>query len=216
MYVGSSMDYVNLKMLGVYYGVQKALNNNVASPLVRDIKPVISIVKDDFGMLTQKVLPHIKSKSSSSSKKLNVFCQKLFHKIDSGQIKPERYLGSRLTADETIDQMEIHDSFMTLYDAFFEQFQGNQVVESIRETTLNEMKKFDMRKEEFWMFKQMMISDTQRSPITFQLEGLCDVVDVMYEVSSQIHGPVRTDKFLSQAVKESIKITPKFRADNFL
>ena len=209
------MDYVNLKMLGVYYGVQKALNNNVASPLARDIKPIISIVKDDFEMLTQNVLPHIKSKSSST-KKLNAFFQKLFHKIDSGQIKPERYLGSRFTVDQTIEQMEIHDSFMTLYDAFFKQFQGNRIVGSIRKTTLNELKKFDMRKDEFWMFKQMMISEAQRSPITFQLEGLRDVVDVIYEVSSQFHGPVRTDNFLSKAVKESIEIAPKFRADNFL
>ncbi len=209
------MDIVNLKILGIYYSVQKLLSDNLASPMALDIKPIIGMDKDDFGALTEKVISHLRK--SPKPEKMNAFIKSLFRKIDIGEIKPERYLGHNFSADDTIKQMQMHDSFMTLYDAFFNQFsQSTKVVGSIRNDTLSNIKQLNIEKDEYWMFKKMMINQEQRSPITLELEVLRDVVDVMYEAACTYHGPALADKFLSQAVKESSRLFPAYRADNFL
>lgn len=208
------MDIVNLKMLGVYYAVQNILVNNVASPMARDIKPIIAMVKGDCDLLTEKISIH--TDSSLSADKLNAYLMQLFAKVDSGTIKTEKFLGHQFSAEETIKRMQMHDSFMNLYDAFFDQFENKQVIQSIKDMTLTDLKGLKIEKGEYWMFKQMMIEEDQRSPITLELERLRDVVDLMYEASSKYHGPVATDKFLSSAVGESMRKVPSFRADDFL
>ena len=209
------MDIVNLKMLGIYYSVQKLLSDNIASPMALDIKPIIGMARDDYDVLTKKVLSHLRKKPDSE--KMNAYFKSLFRKIDRGEIKPERYLGHKYSADETIKQMQMHDSFMALYDSFFNQFaEAPKVVTSIREAALSDIQQLKIQKNEYWMFKEMMIKQEQRSPLTLDLENLRDVVDVMYEAACTYHGPASTDRFLSQAVKESSRLVPAFRADNFL
>ena len=211
---GSVMDYVNIKILGVYYSVQKALNNNLATPMARDIKPIIGIVKDDFTLLTTKVLQHIKAQSSEE--KLREFFRQLFYKIDSGEVKPEQYLGHEFSAEQTIEQMQVHDSFMALYDAFFDLHSSKEEVSAIKEGTLSEVKKLGLAKNEMWMFREMFAKEEQRSPITLEIDMLRDIVDLMYEASCKFNGPVVTDKLLSEAVSEATIKVPYYRADNFL
>ncbi len=208
------MDYVNIKILGVYYSVQKVLNNNLATPMVRDIKPIIGIVKDDFTLLTAKVLQHIKAQSSEE--KLQDFFRQLFMKIDLGEVKPEQYLGHQFSVEQTIEQMQIHDSFMALYDAFFDQHSNADEVSAIKEGTLSEIRKIGLDKNEMWMFREMFTKKEQRSPITLEIDMLRDIVDLMYETSCKFNGPVVTDKLLSQAVSEATVKVPYFSANNFL
>lgn len=209
------MDIVNLKLLGIYYSVQTVLSGNVASPLARDIKSIIGHTKGDFNSLTQRVNNHLIKEVDPG--KMNDFLNSLFQEIDHGRIKPERYLGHQFSADQTIEQMEIHDSFMTLYDVFFQQFnEDKSVADLIRSETLANIKQLKIEKNEYWMFKEMLIGKKQRSPISLDLENLCDVVDVMYEAACTHHGPAATDRYLSEAVKESSRLFPAFRSDNFL
>jgi len=209
------MDTVNLKMLGIYYSVQKILIDNVASPMARDIKPIIALARDDFEILTKKVVTHLRK--APDAEKLNSYFASLFSKIDRGEVNPKQYLGFGYTADETIEQMQMHDSFMTLYDAFFNQLeQEKKVLTSIREAALSDIQQLEIEKDEYWMFKEMMLKQEQRSPITLDLESLRDVVDVMYEAACTHHGPASVDRFLSQAVSEASELFPDYRANNFL
>ncbi len=206
---------VNLKLLGVYYTFQKLLKYNLACPMARDIKPIIAMANGDFTILSKRVMPHLHD--GVNIEKLNDAFLSLFSKIDSGAIKPERYLGYEFSADETIDQLEIHDSFMALYDDFFEHFKESKpTMLSIQEKTISDIKQLSIHKNEYWMFKEMLLKQEQRSPITLDIEELRDVVDIMYEAACKYHGPATTDALLSASVKTASARVPSFSAENFL
>ena len=219
---GDIMDQINLKLLGIYYLVQKSLKNNIATPMARDVKPIISFFKGDYPKLTDKVITHIDA--SPDPEKMSVSFSNLFNKIEVGQLDTKKVLGASFTIDETIEQMLIHDSFMALYDSFFRQFEkesgdsgeSKKLQESFNKALLEDIQGLNFNKSEMWMFKEMLTSQDQRSPITITADDLCEVVDAMYEVSTMQHGPVITDKMLSDAVKESSILVPDYSPENFL
>ena len=128
----------NIKMLGIYYSAQKILFNNLAAPLGNGLKSVI--VSDDYELVSMKALPFLKQ--GVNKEKLEGLIERIFTQIDSGAIKPNRYIGHAFSLEETIEQFEIHDSFMALHDSFFNHIESlNQDdIETISELFNSERK----------------------------------------------------------------------------
>jgi len=206
----------NLKLLGIYYAVNKVLENNLAAPLGKALNPTLNMDGDDNSLIAEKTHPFLKR--GISSEKLRAVIQKVFATIDNGNISPNQYLGQEFTVEETIDQFEKHDSFIHLYDNFINNVletkaeAKNKIIEHI---TIDSIK-LNLNSAEALQLKSLFNGEVRRAPLTLDTDELRAIIDSLYEVTCDHIGPMNTDKFLSAAVKNSQKIVPTFDSSTFL
>jgi len=206
----------NLKLLGIYYAVNKVLENNLAAPLGKALNPTLNMDGDDNSLIAEKTHPFLKR--GISLEKLKAVIQKVFVTIDNGNMNPKQYLGQDFTVEETIDQFEKHDSFIHLYDNFMggvietKSEAKNEIIEHI---TIDSIK-LGLNSAEALQLKSLFNGENRRAPVTLDVEELRAIIDSLYEVTCDHIGPMSTDKFLSMAVKNSQKMVPTFDSSIFL
>ena len=112
------MDNTNIKLLALYYSLQKKLEKGLAAPMINLVKPIISLSKDDYKTVAMKTLPFLKGNIKLED--LEKYIENTFVAIDSGEMAADRYLGSKLDSSKIIDQLQVHDVFMCIFNNFFE------------------------------------------------------------------------------------------------
>jgi len=206
----------NLKLLGIYYAVNKVLNNNLATPLARALTPSLNMDSHDNFFLAETTHPFLKR--GISIEKLMGVLEKVFANIDNGSISPNQYLGQEFSVEETIDQFETHDAFIHLYENFIASIiktkpeAKNEIIEHI---TIDSFK-LDLNSVEALQLKSLFNGETSRAPITLKIDELREIIDSLYEITCDHIGPMKADKFLSKAVKNSQQMVPSFDSSTFL
>ncbi len=206
----------NLKLLGIYYCVNKVLNNNLAAPLGRALSPSLNIDDEDNDFLVERTHPFLKR--GISTEKLKGVLQKVFNNIDAGNISAKQYLGQEFTVEKTIDQFETHDAFIHVYENFIGSVieakpeSKNKIIEHVTVDSI----KLKLNSVEALQLKALFNGEARRAPLTLQTEELREIIDSLYEVTCDHIGPMNTDKFLSRAVKNSQQMVPLFDSSTFL
>lgn len=214
--MSGGIDMSNIRLLGIYYATQKILLNNLAAPLGRSLKSVLSLVSpEDSAMLAEKTLKHLRP--GVNQDKLAQVMKTLLTRIDSGDLQPQSFLGYEYTTEQTIDQFELHDSFMKVYDSFFEEASGLGADEKIaRRKVAESVKGFKLSDDEEKILMDMFIGSIPRSPLTLTVEELRDIVDCMYSEVCDILGPTSADQCLSNSVRQAKIVVPEYDARVFL
>jgi len=206
----------NLKLLSIYYSVNKELRDNLAAPLGVALYPNLNMDNQDNIYLAETVQPFLKP--SISAEKLETVFDEVFTNIDSGQTIPDEYLGKEFSVLKTIDQFETHDSFIQLYENFIASI--IQTEASIKKGVINQISidsiKLNLNSFETLQLNSLFYGESRRAPLTLKLEKLRDIIDSLYESTCDLAGPTITDKFLSKAVKHSQQMVPSFNASTFL
>ena len=52
----------NIKLLSLYYSTERFLKNNLASPLISAVRPVIAVEEHSYGLIVEKAMPNLVSK----------------------------------------------------------------------------------------------------------------------------------------------------------
>ena len=204
----------NIRLLGIYYATQKILLNNLAAPLGHGLKPIIKL--EDYDLVASKAMPYLKTGVDKG--KLETIVEQIFTQINSGEIKHEQYIGHEFSLEETLDQFELHDGFVTLHSSFFQSIESisQEDYEKVSDNALTELTKLKLGSAELGTLKELFMRKVVRSPLTLDIEDLQDVVDCMYESSCTVYGPTQTDQLLSNAIKQTSEIIPDFNGSIFL
>ncbi len=215
---GWKMDNSNIKLLSVYYSTEKLLKDDLASPLMSAIRPVINVQEHSYSLIVEKALPNLIDKVSA--KKLLLYLNDRFSKIDSGEIKPFKFVGFELNADEIVEQVKIHDTFSLVYKYFFKELLilRYEHVDTVRGYVNAELAALNehLNTREMKMLRKVISHQKSRSPLSLDLDILLEIIDTIHEVSATVCGPTIADLALSRAVMKTGRSTSAFDATIFL
>lgn len=214
--MSGAIDMSNIRLLSIYYATQKILLNNLAAPLGRSLKSLLTVVDaEDSPMLAEKTLKYLRP--GISQEKLTQVMRSLMTRVDTGDIEPQSLLGYEYTTEQTIEQFELHDSFMKVYDSFFHEVAELGADEKqTRRKVAATVKGFKLPNDEEKMLMDMFTGSIPRSPLTLAVDELRDVVDCMYSEVCDVLGPTSADKCLSNSVRQAQLVVPEYDARVFL
>ena len=212
------MDNSNIKMLSMYYSTESFLKTDFAAPLLAAIRPVIDVKEHDYKLILEKALPNLIS--SVNPEKILESIKDKFAKIDSGEISPVKFVGHEFSADQIVEQSQVHDTFNVLYRNFFNEltiqraddvsFVRNYVVEMIEDVNLYS------NFQEMAMLRKVFSNGVSRYPLSMDREILIEIVNTIHEVTDIVSGTEVAESVLSKAIMETIKVSAKYDAKFFL
>jgi len=208
----------NIRMLSVYYSTQKFFKNDLAAPLVSAIRPVINVQEHSYSLLVEKALPNMKGRINS--KKLQDWLKRNFYRIDSGKIKPTKFIGHTLKTDEIVENAKKHDTYTALYKAFFKELSilRYECSSKVGDDIIYEIMRYHdgLDEQEKSMLKHTFSDFYQRPPITLDMDMLKELVDIMHGSAEKSCGSSIADLALSNAAIAAKNTAPSYDVYKFL